>query len=144
MPSNPLTKTLKKLTSVLEKHHNPEIYSLYEYILKFGTNYTPQPRPPQFSKMTDKMCFHNAQYIAKKYGLTYVEGFALTHGLPVFHAWCIQGKKVIEVTWNTPGTFYRGVPFHIDFVTKHRSKKCMSILDNYHDGFPLLRRIPKN
>lgn len=51
-----------------------------------------------------KCCFANAQRLASRgvaLGLQYVEGYALSPGLPepIYHAWCVWRRRPIDVTW---------------------------------------------
>lgn len=57
-------------------------------------------------------CFDNAAYMAQRYGLVYVEGFALMRGFtwPVHHAWNVdRHNRVIDITWQDRGVDYYGV-----------------------------------
>lgn len=63
-----------------------------------------------------KECFSNAAHLLDIHdGLTYVEGYGFTPGVPfpVHHAWCVNSKgEVIDNTWRDPAQCqYIGVAF---------------------------------
>jgi hypothetical protein len=124
---------------------NAQFYSLAEYIAKFGKDYLPQACPKKHKAGLPQMCFQNARNLASRHHLTYVEGFALPDfaNIPIFHAWCVDEKgHVIDNTWSKQGKAYRGVAFALDFVRAQlKNTNCMSVLDNWQNGFPLLRKI---
>ena len=52
--------------------------------------------------MTPNHCFANASKLVlcdRSGELSYVEGFAMGQVMPVHHAWCSIGGKVIDLTW---------------------------------------------
>lgn len=116
-----------------------------EFVLKFGVYYEWETRPKNFKQGIIKQCFSNSSLLARKHeNLVYVEGFASGQKvpLPVHHAWVVRrgSNKVIDVTTEYFDT-YIGVPFDTKFLKKHwRSKpKSSSLIDNWEDGFPLLK-----
>lgn len=88
-----------------------------------------------------KECFKNAYLLAENKGLIYVEGYAITKGVPVptLHAWCIdKNDAVYDPTWKD-GIDYFGVPFDINYVRKTMLKtRVFGVIDNIKMGFPLL------
>lgn len=99
-------------------------------------------RPTPRGRMRE--CFKNALDAAACVDdLTYVEGYALPHGLPlpILHAWCIDNAgALIEPTWNEPGAAYLGIPFALSFVfdTVCRRNRY-GVLDAYELRWPLLQ-----
>ena len=65
----------------------------------------------------NKQCFLNSFHAAVENGWEYVEGFA-TSMIPLGHAWCLDGDQVVETTWETPGSEYRGIVFPLKFVSR--------------------------
>ena len=70
-----------------------------------------------------KQCYKNAGNMAlnEPSRYVYVEGFALmSEKLPltISHAWVydLQEQRPLEVTWDTPGPEYIGIPFAFDFL----------------------------
>ncbi len=94
--------------------------SALELVNALGTAFSPvlgaELGPP-------KQCFKNAgrMVLESPARYAYVEGFAVVSEdipLPVAHAWVwdIQERKAVEVTWESVGSEYLGVPFAVDFV----------------------------
>lgn len=125
-----------------------EHYScIEEFVLRHGEVWTPQELPRRFAPRQPKACFFNAATIvrqARRSGrrpLRYVEGFATTAGLglAVHHAWAVDEEGlVIDPTWTTagPGIAYLGIVFDLDQLPRGAGS---SVLDNWHDGWPLLQ-----
>lgn len=70
-----------------------------------------------------KACYRNAGRLVMKYPdrYVYVEGIAVISEelpIPVSHAWVWDRKKeeALELTWETPGSEYLGIPFKYDFM----------------------------
>ncbi len=62
-------------------------------------------------------CFYNTASMARKYGLQYAEGFAVSPSGPMLHAWNVQAGKAIDYTW--PATHlnrYFGMIFDLDWL----------------------------
>lgn len=79
-----------------------------------------------------KQCFYNASIRAMRHGLRYVEGYA-TSIIPVHHAWVLDASgKVLEVTWDKPGSAYFGIEFDPKHVIDWKRKSSDSILFNNH------------
>lgn len=89
-------------------------------------------------------CFKNAFDLSYRSGLTYVEGFASSGGLPmIHHAWLVDPEgRVVDPTWrdNKPDEFrrpveeweYFGVPFEQDFVVDVLVRKnTYGVLDDF-------------
>lgn len=107
------------------------------------------PLPPGVRRGVAKECFKNALDVAREHDeLVYVEGwaaFALSRGsLPVEHAWLVDAAgHVVEVTWETPGSEYVGVPIRTAralSLTVRRRK--YSVLWAWEIGYPLLVEDP--
>lgn len=118
-----------------------------EFILEHGQEWIAAKRPATISKRNDGECFSNsASVLAERQDWVYVEGMAITAGLPdhvVHHAWLIdpQTRKVIDPTWNEPeNATYFGVPFKdlylLQVVTE---RKQYGVIDFWEDDWPLLR-----
>ncbi len=74
-------------------------------------------QPP---RMARNACHQNSAVFSRRPGMIYVEGFALVAvpSLVAFeHAWCVDTDgRIHEVTWETPGLAYFGVPFDAEHV----------------------------
>ena len=94
--------------------------SALELVKTLGTDFSPvlgaELGPP-------KQCFKNAgRLVLENPGrYVYVEGFAVISEnipLPVAHAWVFdtQAAQAVEVTLETVGIEYLGLPFQVDFL----------------------------
>jgi hypothetical protein len=108
-----------------------------DFLQQHGRFWTPQDRPRGFRQMTAKYCFDNAYRTLtdarhKRRDLRYVEGIALSQFFPVHHAWIVDELgRVIDQTWDTPGTSYFGVVFRQAEIFAVRNAQSVSILDNW-------------
>lgn len=88
-------------------------------------------------------CFKNAYRLADSLTIAYVEGFALTAGLPfpVAHAWCVDDDgALLEPTWPSPGVAYLGIPFSLPFTSKTIAQRNRyGVLDAPDLRWPLLQ-----
>ena len=113
-----------------------------QFVLEYGREYSPSPLPKGYRLMTPQRCFDNAFLLAKKKGLTYVEGYAEVEGVPILHGWCLDGDRVIDVTASGI-TGYYGVPLNLKLVQRFRIEKrnTFSIIDDWSNGFRLLSNL---
>lgn len=115
---NEVKKFLETMTAFMgDKAPEKCVYgSMYEFVLVNGRAYDP---PKDGPGMMNGECFKNAADMAVgNPRMTYVEGFATTGMLPVFHAWCVdEDGNVVDPTWGTKGTAYFGVPFPTKYLT---------------------------
>jgi hypothetical protein len=86
------------------------------FVVRNGSFTTGVALPSDFKKGRMKECFSNAAQLLDNHdGLTYMEGYGMTPGvpLPVHHAWCVNSKgEVIDTTWRDPAQCqYIGVAF---------------------------------
>jgi hypothetical protein len=72
--------------------------------------------------------------------LTYVEGWATIPGLiPVEHAWVTDaGRRVYEVTWETPGDAYWGMEFSVERADDVTWNGDATVLNDFRRRHPLL------
>ena len=94
--------------------------SIYDFVHQRGQSFVPQKLPKGYKRGIIKECFRNALLLANSEpNLIYCEGYACGAVIPVYHAWCCDGKgKVLEVTWDKPGSEYIGVPIQTDYACK--------------------------
>jgi len=113
-----------------------------QFVLEHGREYSPNTLPKGYRIMTPHRCFDNAFHLAKKKGLTYVEGYAEVEGVPILHGWCVDGEQVIDVT-ATGLMGYYGVPLNLKLVQRFRIEKrnTFSIIDDWLNGFRLLSNL---
>ena len=132
---------LEKMSELCNARTSKFRYSSFEaFVLKNGKEFEISKEKVKTGKM--KECFRNAYHLAdngRKY--TYVEGYAITKGLPlpVLHAWCLtEDGKVADPTWKD-GEEYFGVSFDLNYVRKIiLRRKKFGVIDNYEMHFPLL------
>lgn len=113
-----------------------------------------------------KQCYYNSQLLCLMdftNQIKYCEGFAYSGLIPLLHAWISINDKVVDVTWRkdykkdgafTLGEFnsetaYMGlnVPKRTIRETLFEKEQSISFIDNYEDGWPLLKNKfikPKN
>lgn len=133
--------------AAIENARNP-----YGKFLREHGHYWRAARRPTFIKQgPPKSCFATCQKLAMsrsagKYGLAYVEGFAvsakLAITLPIHHAWLIDKNGVVtDPVWDDcEQSTYFGVAFTTDYVraTVRRTQAHDSLIDNYKDRWSLL------
>lgn len=118
-----------------------------QFILENGIICQPSTfLPKQYQAGIIKECFRNAALLALNHKeLIYCEGYALskkTLPIAIYHAWCVTSDfEVVDNTWKY-GAEYFGVPFKKDFLMSQLIKnKNYGLIDNYQDGWPLVRGI---
>lgn len=88
----------------------------YDFVVREGRDYLPQPLPPAYPSLSPRSCYFNALLMAIERGLPYIEGYAIAfRGGPVLsHAWNADAlDRAIDTTWSGrgAGVAYLGVPF---------------------------------
>ncbi len=110
-----------------------------------------------------KECYRNSYLLAgigSKLGFQYCEGFA-AGPIPVNHAWVDYNGLPIDITWrkndiksytakslmaivknNLVDSSYYGINIPFQYVEKLflRKKSFMSVIDNWEDGWPLMKK----
>ena len=111
--------------------------NVYDFALREGRFFEPQPRPDLITLRHVGECFRNAFLTMMRTGLQYAEGYAvLGSKTPVLHAWNVDAEgSVIDSTWEPVGSIYFGVIFPVSIV---RGAKT-SVLDDWENGWPVLR-----
>lgn len=137
---DPTTQYVTNL-SIMMRKQAPNTYGIYQFILDRGIKFKiTESSFPRLGKM--KECFRNAaMLVTENKNYTYCEGFAMGAVIPVLHAWCIDGAgNVIDPTWEN-GSDYLGVPFNTKYLwsTITRTHCFTSLIDNWTEGFPLLK-----
>ena len=134
-----LRKLLVQISRVRPKPDGFHYSCVQDFVLKHGLAYTPAPNP--YPQGLPKRCFENSMTLARNNDLIYVEGFAALPqiGIPIQHAWCVApgSKNVIDPT-SKDLVAYLGVPFKV-YDAYHLWLKGGCMIDNWKDGFPLLR-----
>lgn len=118
-------------------------WSVEDYILKEGRFFAPQPLPEGYMQRPMKACFYNSYRLAAcaNGALRFCEGYASGSLIPVHHAWCVDREdRVVDPTWDEPGTAYLGVILDLDQVRDVAKRHDQfSVIDNWMDRWPLLR-----
>lgn len=138
-----------------------------DFILKNGTPFLNGFSDRKVPSGRPRMCFDNAFKLAKRFKLTYVEGYAMNI-IPVHHAWCVDAEgKIIDNTWDgtrtakdipaawtksrnshayhramkpARGVAYFGVPIGIELVAQVRKEsRTFSAIDDPNREWPLLK-----
>ena len=151
MVKSPVKKYLIKKCKAHKEHvFEGDYCCLEEFVLKNGRSFeTTIPLPSNIKKGKEGTCFENAFWVASgnRHKYYYCEGYAANKGmLPVLHAWVVNRKhEVIDPTCPF-AKYYYGFIFKLSYVCqwvpKNRGHK--SIIDNWIQGWPLLKETPKN
>lgn len=78
-------------------------FNIWEYFIKHAKEY----KPVAAEKMKKaKQCYKNAAENAiHKSSVKYIEGYVLVSGVPINHAWNVDGKKAFDCTVNPLGKY---------------------------------------
>jgi len=77
-----------------------DIFNPYQY---FKDNYKEFQVKDGTPKMAKKQCFTNAALVAKtKQSARYVEGWMTIYGVPIQHAWNVEGNQAYDYTFVDP------------------------------------------
>ena len=111
--------------------------NVYDFVLREGRFFEPQPRPDLITLRHIGECFRNAFLTMMKTGLQYAEGYAVVGSKnPVLHAWNVDAEgSVIDSTWEPVGSIYFGIVFPPSIVERAQT----SVLDDYESGWSVLR-----
>jgi|SRR5579863_1449845 len=112
--------------------------NVYDFVLREGRFFEPQPRPDSITLRHIGECFRNAFLTMMRTGLQYAEGYAVTgNKIPVLHAWNVDAAEgsVIDSTWEPVGSIYFGIVLPRSIVESAKT----SVLDDFESGWPLLR-----
>lgn len=132
-------------------HRDWEYVCMEDFVLREGQPFFERsPREDRYQRGMWKACFWNARRLAaRSHGrLRYVEGFAMTKiPIPCLHAWCIDDEdRVVDITWKGSiseteivGTAYWGVVFPIEFVKATQTQENGSMIDRWHEGWPIMQ-----
>jgi len=97
--------------------------------------------------MPRKQCFKNAFALASSNpgGLAYVEGLALTSGIPLHHAWCVdRDGNVSDPTWPDLGQAYFGVALDIDAMRAHvLAKGTYGFIEGFREADMITHACPE-
>lgn len=146
------------------------IYScMYDFVLDHGIEFLSAELTQEDRDLVDaakhglgdeyfekKQCFFNGQVLARgNPQVAYYEGYAMKEGLgfPILHGWNVVNGKVVDLTWRDEGgrrahgTFpagreYLGVSVNKASILEMwlSTGSSISHLDNWEEGWPLLRR----
>jgi len=111
--------------------------NVYDFVLREGRFFEPEPRPDHITLRHIGECFRNAFLTMMRTGLRYAEGYAVVGSkIPVLHAWNVDAEgSVIDSTWEPVGSAYFGIILPLSIV---RGAKT-SVLDDFKSGWPVLR-----
>lgn len=115
-----------------------------QFVLDNGRSFAATDATYVGKRGTMKQCYMNAAKAAQEdHGLTYVEGYVTVHGVPIKHAWTVDGDgSVVDQTITSGENVgdYFGVPFSTDYLNRtlvengtygllgHHSKKTLEPL----------------
>ena len=108
-----------------------------DFMLAHGVGYLPGQNTFVGPRQEQHNCFGNALHTAIDGEFGYVEGVVFVHGVPLDHAWCIDGDgNVIDPTTTGNGIVgYYGVPLKTDYVRRAvLMNGVYGVLDWYYAG----------
>jgi hypothetical protein len=112
-------------------------------LLSHGRWFLSAPLPAGRPLGKEGRCFANATRHAARYGLVYVEGYALASGVVgLAHAWCAHPDGTVEdPTWNTDGHAYLGIPFTEQYLREREQRGNLNqlLFEQHLHGWDLLR-----
>lgn len=123
-------------------------FTLDGFVLKYGRGFKWRRSlgAYDFLRGEIRQCYLNAANAAISHPeLTYCEGYASSL-IPVNHAWCLDPQgRVLELTWEEPGSEYYGIPFKTEFLRRQLlTQKYYGLIDAWQSNWPLLRgKYPK-
>jgi hypothetical protein len=115
---------------------------LYELMLRYGKECSPQPLPARYKMRAPKACFWNAQgLVNRSRRLRYTEGFVRRPEIPllIHHAWAVDAQnRVVDPTLSNYRTFksesheaeYFGIVFNPEDYKRLRPRGGGSFLDS--------------
>jgi hypothetical protein len=111
--------------------------NLYDFVLREGRFFEPQPRPDHITLRHIGECFRNAFLTMMRTGLQYAEGYAVVGSkIPVLHAWNVDAEgSVVDSTWEPVGSVYFGIIVPLSIVRRAKT----AVLDDWENGWPVLR-----
>jgi hypothetical protein len=113
-PAHPVLEALRDQLRSYKVCFGPDCpdQGMIEVIAR-GRPYVGIERPKGFRhQMKAKNCFCNAGRVAMDERATYVEGFILSLGMLIPHAWLtLDGVHAIDQTLHAPEYHYYGIPF---------------------------------
>jgi hypothetical protein len=127
------------------KPHCWYYYGSYDFVLREGRFFTPDARLEDTRGANSGHSFLNSLRNAAAKRLSYIEGYAVNESslIPVLHAWNSDDDGfVVDATWHPPGIAYFGVliPHALVFAARHQEGSVGSLIDNWRQQWPLLRR----
>jgi hypothetical protein len=115
------TGSVRAYLESIESHFGQTAFNTL--LLERGRDFTPAPLPAEIKRQTIKLCFTNSAKLAKRKGLLYCEGLAISTnflGLPIHHAWnATEDGTVIDSTWVPVGHDYFGIVVPMDEWDTH-------------------------
>lgn len=88
-------------------------------------------------------CYENALLYALDNQLLYCEGVAVSDrstAIPISHAWCVDGSRVIDITWAGPASYF-GIAFRWPWLRQWLLQRGTTgpIIDDWMQDWPLVR-----
>jgi hypothetical protein len=117
--------------------------SPYDFILRHGVDYRPQPWSFPYPLGAQKACFGNAISQAGKYGLKYIEGVVLApDGRVILHGWnATATNELVDSTWLNTGLLYLGVEFSLERADDAAWNGDASVLNDENRNYPVFQKI---
>ncbi|WP_242084977.1 MULTISPECIES: hypothetical protein [Aestuariivivens] len=163
-----LINLLETNAADFEGLNNPNYYkSMFEFVLKEGKTFESEELNEEEMKIVKEAlkrsrnttmgdCFYNAQTLAMRdesNNIQYFEGYTLSKDIayPYSHGFNVINNKIVDITHTINGKHifgdlknskaYMGVEFDksLSFKRILSGKNCISFIDNWQEGFPILK-----
>ncbi len=141
-----IEKYLENMTALRATMKRPKGFAYLgteDFVLQEGQVFPWRPKPKGVKYGKLGLCYMNAIHLAMATGWTYCEGFA-SGFFPTPHAWVIDDEGfVVDNTWrpDQQPTEYIGVKMSKQYVYKVLAKKkTYGVIDDYKNGFPILKK----
>lgn len=117
--------------------------SAYDFVAQHGKDYRPTSWQFQYAQGAKAQCFGNAISLAGKYGLKYVEGFALSpFGEGIVHGWNAgPDGELVDSTWCNTGLIYIGVEFSLERGDDATWNGDAHVLNDENRDYPIFKKI---
>lgn len=130
-PKRELRRHLRYLAAAPHHRRYGQYVGFADFVLQHGVWYKPRPLTGQ--PVNGGESFVSAFCRAALNDVPYVEGFVLTYGIALHHAWNLDGDGGVIDGLDTSA--YLGVRFAVD-----RAASEAAALENFRERFPLYRQ----
>jgi hypothetical protein len=116
--------------------------SPYDFVLQHGKLYRGEHGYQRYPDGAQTACYGNAIVLSARFGLKYIEGFAIAPtGSLIHHAWnAEQDGALVDSTWHNLGLVYYGVEFSVERADDATWNGDACVLNYEHRNYPLFQK----